>query len=68
VGTLRVRFAADVQAHEQARILAALRKLKATVRHGPQDADPSAWVFDTHPLQTWAIDQHTDTQRDLGPR
>jgi hypothetical protein len=50
VGTLRVRFVADVQAHDQARILATLRKLKASVRHGPQDADPDAWVFDTLPL------------------
>jgi hypothetical protein len=50
VGTLRVRFVADVQAHEQARVLSALRKLKATVRHRPQDAGPEEWHFDTRPL------------------
>lgn len=50
MGTLRIRFVANVPANEQARILAALRKLKATVRSRPQHAGPETWIFDTLPL------------------
>lgn len=50
MGTLRVRFIPDVHAHEQARVLAALRKLKATVRSRPHEDDADDWRFDTQPL------------------
>ncbi len=50
MGTLRVRFVADVQAHEQARVLSALWKLKATVQARLHHAGPEDWLFDTQPL------------------
>ena len=61
MGTLRVRFNADVQAHAQARVLSALRKLKATVR--PQDADPEEWLFDTRPFATRSTAPKTPTRQ-----
>ncbi|MEO7729779.1 MAG: hypothetical protein ABIY55_02320 [Kofleriaceae bacterium] len=50
MGTLRVRFVADVQADARARILTGLRKLKATVRNDAHEDDQSEWRFDTLPL------------------
>jgi len=61
VGTLRVRFNADVQAHAQARVLSALRKPKATVR--PQDAGLEEWHFDTQPLVKRPIAPKTPTRQ-----
>lgn len=64
MGTLRVRFIADVQAHDQAHVLSALRKLKATVRIHPQDAGPEEWCFDTRPL---AVSKRSITPRSSTP-
>jgi hypothetical protein len=61
VGTLRVRFVANVQAHTQARVMARLRQLKATVR--PHDADPEEWHFDTRPLAKRSITPKTPTRQ-----
>jgi hypothetical protein len=46
MGALRVRFVADVDPGEQARVLAALRKFKATLRLRPS-RDTTEWIFDT---------------------
>jgi hypothetical protein len=50
MGRLTLHFAAQVDANEQARVLAALRKLKAKPRVRPSRGNAERWVFDTAPL------------------
>ena len=52
MGRLTLRFAEQVDANEQARVLAALRKLKAKLRVRPLRGNAERWVFDTAPLPT----------------
>jgi len=50
MGRLTIRFAEQGDANEQARVLAALRKLKAKLRVRPSRGSAEEWIFDTVPL------------------
>jgi hypothetical protein len=52
MGRLTLRFAEQVDANEQARVLAAFRKLRAKLRVRPSRGSAEEWIFDTAPLPT----------------